>query len=573
MIHSKIPVAQSIVHLCISKGIRHVILSPGSRNAPLTIEFVNHPESKAYSIVDERCAAFVGLGIAQQQKTPVALVCTSGSALLNYYPAIAEAFYSDIPLVVISADRPPERIDIGDGQTIRQENVYENHSLYSANLKVEELVNEDAIDSKELQKIENIRSYNEQEINKALNAAIKGQGPIHINVPFYEPLYGTTQEKIVNPIEVSVKHNLLELTNEELVPFTQLWNTSKRKMILVGVLPPNSIEQRFLDTLGASDDIVVFTETTSNVHHPKFFTRIDNMIAPLDEEGFKALQPDILLTLGGMVVSKKIKNFLRTFQPTHHWHIDEKKAYDTYFCLNKHFKIAPNNFFGQFLSLTRKVESTYQKEWLTIRNHRDTKHNEYVIKMPWSDFKAFDTLINAIPSNSIVHLGNSSTVRYAQLFKQKDTSLDIYCNRGTSGIDGSTSTAIGCAMSTSSMTTLITGDLSFFYDSNALWNKYIPNNFKIIVINNSGGGIFRILPNKDKDSSNFDEFFETTHNYTAKQLCEMYGFKYLLATNAEEVASKQISLYENNEQPSLLEVVTAPKVNDKVLIEYFKYIK
>ncbi len=572
MSHSKIPVAQSIVHLCISKGIQNVVISPGSRNAPLTIEFINHPDITAYSIVDERCAAFVGLGIAQQHRKPVALVCTSGSALLNYYPAIAEACYSDIPLIVISADRPIERIDIGDGQTIRQKNVFENHILYSANLYSELVPSTEMSDPKMLQKVKESRRHNEQEINKALNTAIEQQGPVHINVPFYEPLYDTVDEKTVRPITISPKFNLPEITNEELLPFAELWNTAKRKMILIGVMAPNSIEQYFLDTLGSSEDVVVFTETTSNVHHPHFFTRIDNMIGSLNEQGFKDLQPEILITLGGMVVSKKIKTFLRNFQPLHHLHIDDKKAYDTYFCLNKHFKKSANDFFAQFMSLTKPVSSNYQEQWLAIRNYRDTRHTTYLKEMPWCDFKAFELLMKAIPKVSIVHLGNSSTVRYAQLFKQ-DASLSIYCNRGTSGIDGSTSTAIGCAMSTEKQTILITGDLSFFYDSNALWNNYIPNNFKIIVINNNGGGIFRILPNRDKDSQNFDHYFETVHDLSAKQLCDMYGFKYLLATTAEETANAQAELYENNDQPTLLEVVTMRKMNDKVLLEYFDFIK
>lgn len=572
MSHSKIPVAQSIVHLCISKGIQQVVISPGSRNAPLTIEFINHPDITAYSIVDERCAAFVGLGIAQQQKAPVALVCTSGSALLNYYPAIAEAFYSDIPLVIISADRPIERIDIGDGQTIRQKNVFENHIVYSANLYSEVVPSKEIKDTAVLQKVKESRRHNEQEINNALNRAIEQQGPVHINVPFYEPLYDVVEEKIVNPITISPKFRLPEITNRELEPFAQLWNTAKRKMILVGVMPPNSIEQHFLDTLGTSNDIVVFTETTSNVHHPNFFTRIDNMIGSLDEEGFSALQPDILLTLGGMVISKKIKNFLRAHQPLHHWHVDAKKAYDTYFCLNKHFKQSANDFFSQFLGLTRQVSSGYRHMWLETRDYRDKKHDAYLQEMPWCDFKAFEVLQEAIPKESIVHLGNSSAVRYAQLFKQ-DPSLKIYCNRGTSGIDGSTSTAIGCAMITRQQTTLITGDLSFFYDSNALWNNYIPNNFKIIVINNNGGGIFRILPNRDKDSQNFDHYFETVHNLNAKQLCEMYGFKYLLAINEKEAVLAKEELYKSDLQPTLLEVVTRRKINDKVLLDYFEFIK
>lgn len=572
MKHSKIPVAQSIVSLCISKGITQVVISPGSRNAPLTIEFTKNEAIKAYSIVDERCAAFFGLGIAQQTRKPVALVCTSGSALLNYYPAIAEAFYSDIPLIVISADRPVERIDIGDGQTIRQKNVFENHIMYSANLYSEIVPVETITDKYLLQKIGESRRHNEQEINKALNMAIEQNGPVHINVPFYEPLYEMVPEKIVTPIQVAPHLIEKEITEAEMQPFVDIWNGAKRKMILVGVNPPHVIDQAIIDRLGNDPSVIVFSETTSNIGHPDFFTRIDNMVGALDDEGFKRLQPDVLLTFGGMIISKKIKAFLRNYQPKHHWHVDAKKAYDTFFCLNKHFELTPSSFFKCFIPKIEDGKGDYKPYWLSIRTKRYQLHKTYIEQMPWCDFKAFDYILSSIPDHSMLQIGNSSAIRYAQLFDLNQT-LDVYCNRGTSGIDGSTSTAIGAAVVRQKPTTFITGDLSFFYDSNALWNDYIPPNFKIIVINNNGGGIFRILPNRDKNTDNFDTFFETTHQLTAKELCAMYGLKYLRASNEEECVIAKKELYAVDEQPMLLEIFTPRKTNDEVLLNYFKHIK
>lgn len=572
MMHSNIPVAQSIVHLCLSKGIDSVVISPGSRNAPLTIEFTNNTAIKAYSIVDERCAAFFGLGIAQQTRKPVALVCTSGSALLNYYPAISEAFYSDIPLVVISADRPVERIDIGDGQTIRQKNVFENHILYSANLYSELVPNVEITDAKILQKIKESHRHNDQEINKALNTAIEQCGPVHINVPFYEPLYGTTPDKLIQPIEIKPHLVEKELLTGELPPFASDWCGAKKKMVIVGVQAPNTIDPELLSFLGNDPSVIVFTETTSNIHHPNFFTRIDNIIGSLDQQGFEDLRPDILLTFGGMVISKKIKAFLRSYQPRQHWHVDVKKAYDTYFCLNKHFETSPSFFIRALRKVAEHTESSYQQDWLKVRERRDVLHTQYLQEMEWCDFKAFDLILKDIPDSALLQLGNSSTVRYAQLFDVNKSWL-MYCNRGTSGIDGSTSTAIGAAVGSTIPTTLITGDLSFFYDSNALWNHYIPTTFKVIVINNGGGGIFRILPNKDKNSENFDTFFETTHGLSAKELCKMYKWKYLRADNEEEYAFAKAKLYESNNQPSLLEIHTPRKINDEVLLNYFKFIK
>ena len=218
------------------------------------------------------------------------------------------------------------------------------------------------------------------------------------------------------------------------------------------------------------------------------------------------------------------------------------------------------------------MESSYQSEWLEVRNDRNKKHQQYISQMPWCDFKAFDLVLSAIPDNSMLQIGNSSAVRYAQLF-DLNKSLEVYCNRGTSGIDGSTSTAIGAAVADKRETTLITGELSFLYDSNALWNNYIPKNFKIIVINNGGGGIFRILPNEDKDTFRFETFFETTHQLSAKHLCEMYNIKYYEAHNEKDCAFAKAAFYASNDQPSLLEIFTPRKINDEVLLNYFKFIK
>ena len=170
-----------------------------------------------------------------------------------------------------------------------------------------------------------------------------------------------------------------------------------------------------------------------------------------------------------------------------------------------------------------------------------------------------------------MQISNSSAIRYAQLMKAH-SSWKVFCNRGTSGIDGSMSTAIGAAVGSASPTVFITGDLSFFYDSNALWNKYIPQNFRVILLNNQGGGIFRILPG-DKTDSNFEYFFETPHKLTAEHFCEMYNINYQSATNLTDLQRKIGDFYEKSDMPKLLEVHTPRKINDKVLLKYFEFIK
>ncbi|WP_431134486.1 2-succinyl-5-enolpyruvyl-6-hydroxy-3-cyclohexene-1-carboxylic-acid synthase [Psychroserpens mesophilus] len=586
MIHSKIPLAQTVVQLCKLKQVKHVIISPGSRNAPLTIGFTNNDYFTCYSIVDERCAAFFALGIAQQTKEAVAMVCTSGSALLNYYPAISEAFYSDIPLIVLSADRPKHLIDVGDGQAINQKNVFENHILYSANLKLD-LKDEHNLSRKEelpiFKNLENklerilglqqgIQTFNEDEINTALNLAKLKRGPVHINVPFDEPLYELSETLTVKPEVESLDLKSPKIDEAELDDCIDEWYVAQRKMILVGVLEPNAVEQKLLEELADDDSVLVFTETTSNLHHSSFFPSIDKMIAPLSEEELKALQPEILITFGGMIVSKKIKAFLRQYKPKHHWHIDEKKAYDTFFCLTKHIETSPNQFFSAFLSkITHLPKSHYFDTWILVKKHRSKKHLEYIKEIPFSDFKVFNHVLKSIPNKTILQLGNSSAIRYAQLFNL-NPSIEVFCNRGTSGIDGSTSTAIGCAVVANKQTTFITGDLSFFYDSNALWNNYIPNNFRIIVINNQGGGIFRILPGH-KNTENFDDYFETTHHLTAQHLCEMYKIQYRTASNETALSESLKGFFNKSKTPRLLEVFTPRTVNDAILLDYFDYIK
>lgn len=551
MPYPKIPLAQHVIQLCHAKGIRHVVISPGSRNAPLTIGFATHPDIETYSIVDERCAAFFALGITQQLQQPVAIVCTSGSATLNYYPAVAEAFYSNIPLVVISADRPQQLIGIGDGQTINQNNIFEKHILYSTHLSEE-------------------ADANQIEINRAINTAIQNSGPVHINVPFAEPLY-ETQDELSETIRVVPVINETEVLDEaEYLGFKTLWQSSKKRMVLIGVNAPNKIEQRYLNSLATDDATVVFTESTSNVHHNQFFSSIDKIIAPLTEAEFLELQPDILVTIGGLIVSKKIKKFLRTYQPKAHYHVGEHNALDTFFCLSHHFKLNENTFFNNIINDDMAIKSTYQSKWLSVKSNRANKHKTYLKTVSFSDFKAFEMLLDVIPNNVILHLSNSSTIRYVQLFDQQQT-LTQYCNRGTSGIDGSTSTALGHAAVSDKQNILITGDLSFFYDSNALWNNYIPKNFRIIVINNSGGGIFRILPGQ-KNTEDFETYFETKHSLTAVQLCDMYGFAYAPVSNEQELTSELHSFFSENTQPQLLEIFTPRELNDTILLDYFKYL-
>ena len=272
-----------------------------------------------------------------------------------------------------------------------------------------------------------------------------------------------------------------------------------------------------------------------------------------------------------MIVSKKIKSFLRKHQPKHHWHIDKKKAYDTFFCLSMHVEATPNHFFESLLpKITHYVKSDYKETWLAVKDKRLEKHNLYLKKIPFCDFKVFDSILKSIPNHSILQVGNSSAIRYTQLFSLNKT-LEVYCNRGTSGIDGSTSTAVGFSVVSKKRTVFITGDLSFLYDSNGLWNNYMPNNFRIIVVNNQGGGIFRILPGQ-KNTENFDTFFETKHDLNAKHLSKMYGIEYVSVKTDQQLKNKLETFYSESYRPKLLEIFTPRIINDEVLLKYFDFL-
>ncbi len=582
MKYSSIPAAQTVVAHCKAKGVQNIVISPGSRNAPLTIGFTEDSYFKCFSIVDERCAAFFALGIAQQLREPVAVVCTSGSALLNYYPAVSEAFYSDIPLVVISADRPVYKIDVGDGQTIRQDDVFHRHIGYSANLRqdVTHAVNrvkryapqfiEDTVASSQ----ERVQGYNDGELNKTFEIAITTGLPVHINVRFEEPLYDRLTEPSVFPDLIEIPPQTLTGL-ESISDCAEIWNTCQKKLVLVGVNDPNKVEQKFLDILANDQSVIVLTETTSNLHHSNFFASIDSLIAPIEKSEekevlFSKLQPDVLLTFGGLIVSKKIKAFLREHKPKHHWHIDPVKAYDTFFSISHHFRMDVNTFFEKFITQDQTTESDYFSYWNSRKQNYLLKRTQYVKQIQFSDMLAFHRISENIPENYQLQLANSSTVRYAQLFDLK-ASLQVFCNRGTSGIDGSTSTAIGASIYSNKPTLFITGDLSFLYDSNGLWNNYLRPDFRIIVINNDGGGIFRILPGKE-DSPNFERFFETSHDLSVRKYCELFNLDYLFSDSEESLKFAITGFYEASERPRLIEVSTPRLLNDKILLSYFNFI-
>ncbi len=545
---------QILSHLLKEYGIFNFIISPGSRNAPLAIHFSETDEFNCYSIIDERSAAFVGLGMAQSLKKPVVLTCTSGSAAANYYPAVTEAFYQNIPLLLLTADRPTDFVDLFDGQTIRQKDLFQQHSYGDFELLEDEKEGAD--------------EHNFEIIKKALELCFEKQGPVHINIPLSEPLYELVSElPMLPPVEKTIQKKNFEISSTVISD----WNTSKKILILVGTRPYSEELQMQLSQLVKNHSAVVLTEMNSNLDNEKFFAHIDRYVFNFSESDFQNFAPDLLITVGQNVVSKKVKQFLRQAKPTKHWHIDPVWQPDTYFSLTQKIEMTAEVFFSKLLNHIKLEPQSYYNLWDVLRDKKDLKHQEYVVKTGFSDFYLFNRLSQNIPENYNIHFSNSTAIRYAQLFDfQKYHS---FCNRGTSGIDGSTSTAMGSAMADKNPTILITGELSFFYDINGLWNQYIPPYTRIVVFNNGGGDIFKFIPGPSKASNALDEFIATKHSKNVELLAKHYGFSYTKVEDEDTLDRVLQNFFSPETKPKILEVDTQEIENAEILKNYFAFLK
>lgn len=559
-----------LAHILQEKGIRTIVISSGSRNAPLTQELTANPAFRCFAVVDERSAAFFAMGLSKYQNRPAALVCTSGSAVLNYYPAVAEAYYSRIPLIVISADRPTQWIDQAIGQTIRQDHVMAAHCAYSTVLR-------EADDPQ-------TAWYNAREINRAVNTALTQQAPVHLNVPLSEPLYDTVGDEQVADEPLP---RIIEDLPVESVPslrateeIRRLWSGEGRKMILVGARRSDDCLDDILAALVRRNDVAVLSETTSNLrgkNDPQsdgrgvFVRHIDRTILPLSPLQAAELQPDLLITCGGMVVSKKIKAFLQNAAPAVHLHVGLHTHPDTYMSLTHSIRTDDETFFKLLNQCPASSSAGYAQAWKKILECREKAHCAYVDAAPYSDFSVWRTLCRTIPEGSHLEIANSAAIRYSQLF-DLPCGVSVGCNRGTSGIDGSSSTAVGAAVALAPRTvTLVSGDLSFLYDSNALWNESLPANLRLIVLNNGGGGIFRIL-NGARNSSFGGRYLQASHGITLDSLARMYHLEYRRAENAEELNGALSDFWSPCDRVRLLEIDTRVCENDAVLRGYFAHL-
>ncbi|MFU8843006.1 MAG: 2-succinyl-5-enolpyruvyl-6-hydroxy-3-cyclohexene-1-carboxylic-acid synthase [Bacteroidales bacterium] len=553
-----------LVDFFVKKGFRHIVISPGSRNAPVILAFTQHPGIEALSVVDERSAAFFALGIARQTGKTVALSCTSGTATLNYAPAIAEAYYQKVPLLILTADRPPEMIDQGDGQTIRQKNIYANYIKKSFELP------ETCSSDEELTHAQHI-------INEAIHHTLAPDfGPVHINLPFTEPLYGQAEDYAFKDIYKPSASwgEVPAISDLKIKSLASQWNLADKKMLVAGMMNPDVRLGVLLKRITDDPSIVLLTETTSNLQNNCSCPCIDRVVSSVLPEESESYRPELLVTFGGPVVSKMLKTFLRKNKPSAHWNIDPVDyQMNTYQCLTEGIPSTPQRFFESILPHIEKRASDYLEQWRSRDERSERRHQEFLTNTGHSDLKVFEVILNEMPDNSIVHLGNSTPVRYAQLFRTLQP-LTFYANRGTSGIDGAVSTAAGSAWASQQPTIVITGDLGFLYDSNALMNHYLKGNFRIIVINNSGGGIFRFIPGPAQ-TQQLETYFEANHAWKTEFIARNFSVPYAHACNQQDLVDILPDFFKPriDGKPAILEIMTPNKKNAEILKAYFHFLK
>lgn len=548
---------KSILQLAVllkAYGIRKIVLCPGSRNIPIVQTLTNIPEFTCYPMTDERSAGFFALGLALHGGTPAAVCCTSGTALLNLHPAVAEAFYQQVPLVVISADRPAAWIGQMDGQTLPQPGVF--GTLVKKSVDLPEVDTEES----------------EWYCNRLINEALlelnhHGKGPVHINVPISEPFFKLPVTALPQA-RVITRYQGLSVYDKDYQPLIERLNRYQRRMAVVGQM--NLIylfDKRYTKML--YKQFAWFAEHISNQTVPGLPIRnIEPLLCSMDFESQEKMRPELLITYGGHIISKRLKNFLRRHPPVEHWHISaDGEVVDLYGSLTTVIEMDPFEFLEKIAPLMDNRTPEYPRQWEALSKAIPQAQFDY------SEMGAIGKVIQHLPSPCSLHLANSSVVRYAQLFNIP-SEVEILSNRGTNGIEGSLSTALGYATASDKLNFLFIGDLSFFYDMNALWNSNYGANIRILLLNNEGGEIFHALPGLELHE-NARRFVTATHRATAKAWAEDRGFEYFAVHDNEELDAVLPSFTSSSvtSRPMLMEVFTDKALDIEMLKEYYHQLK
>jgi 2-succinyl-5-enolpyruvyl-6-hydroxy-3-cyclohexene-1-carboxylate synthase len=492
------------------------------------------------SIVDERSAAFFALGIATYTQKPVALICTSGTAVLNYAPALAEAYYQQIPLLAVTADRPHEWIDQQDNQTLRQHSIYKNYIKGSFELP-QVITSDDDL------------WFSHRTVNEAVNLCLNSaKGPVHINVPLTEPLYGELPSPSENIRIISEEQPEISLMlPDELVAE---WKNASRIMIIHGQDIPGSEVATPLSLLSSNGRIIILAENVSNFTGKNILSNSNIVLS--NARGNSPEYPDLIMHSGGQVVSKALTGYLHKAINGKCWRIgNDKGIIDTYRQVTRFIPYSAASVY-RALAEIRPGETTigYRETWLASAAATSRWAGNVLPRTPFSDAHIFRNIPGLIPTGALVALGNSSIIRNSQLFPAREK-LSYYSNRGVSGIDGSLSTAAGVAFASKKLTIAIIGDLAFLYDSNALWNRELPDNLRILVINNEGGGIFHILKGPSEHPG-FKKFIEAHHPVNIHKLAEAFGLDYLFADDESSLYTRWADFISDRGRSTVFEVKT-----------------
>jgi 2-succinyl-5-enolpyruvyl-6-hydroxy-3-cyclohexene-1-carboxylate synthase len=615
----------NIAEICAQHGITDVVLSPGSRSAPLTLAFARHPayRGRLRVVPDERAAAFIGLGIAQATRRPVVLVCTRATAGLNYAPAVAEAFFQQIPLLILTADRPPEWIDQLDGQTIRQRNLYGAHAKGTFDFPADT----SHADTK---------WHAERLINEAINLTLTGPaGPVHVNVPLREPFYPKVGEEVGYETAVKIirdDHSNTILPPAEILDLRRQLREASRVLVVAGQQAENPTLTAALYEFAEARHITVVADTIANVGDVPAVRHHDIFLVGLSKEQKADLRPDLLITFGQSLISKSLKMFLRDAAPAQHWHLQPAgEVADTFRSLTRIIRVQPAVFFQQltvyetkdynragsqtavsFLSLreAQKVvegsspilpagEDQGSNPGISTEAHpevgsipsgttearltwqqADTAATAFLNQFfaaedqPFNEFAAMRRALASLPDDTALHLANSMAVRYANILGlPSDRQINVFANRGTSGIDGCNSTAVGAALAQPGRpVVLLTGDVAFFYDRNAFWHNYPTPNLRVILFNNHGGGIFRLIDGP-RQQPELDEFFETHQALTAENLCRDFHLRYLPVSSFAELEAALPVFFAAESGAAVLEIFTDSKTNAAFFEDYRKAVK
>ena len=544
-----------LAEVCAAHGIQEAVICPGSRSAPLVLAFSNHQSITCRVIPDERTAGFIALGMAQASQRPVVLICTSGSAAYNFAPAIAEAFYQEVPLIICTADRPLEWIGQRDGQTIQQERIYGGH--------VKAFFNVQAEDQPEGNWLSN------RMMNEAILLSQSGaSGPVHLNFPFREPLYpaGTDSITFRKPRVIQEKKSSRFLDTTTIAELRKTLTRFDKILIVAGQYLP---KKDFIQTLHQSKNIPIVGEILSNLHGvPMLIQHADTMLSSATDEDKNALRPALLLTWGNGILSKNTKLFLRKFPANQHWHIQEEGTVaDTFQNLSQIIRCTPEYFCSEILnkstaSARAKIyRKNYLKQWL-LKDEATQITIESTVKKSGTEAEVVQSILSALPARCDLHLANSMSVRHANLIglTTNRTGVKVFSNRGTSGIDGCTSTAVGHQLKKKDPQILITGDVAFFYDGNAFWHNEKPVGLRICLINNKGGRIFQIIDGP-RDRKEAEPYFVGPQPKNAETFCAENSIAY------QRILQQQIN------EPNKLRILlkdffkdSSPKIK---LIEFF----